>query len=171
MQEIVPNMQLERFKTHDIEVVVDRILVQDKSKDRLRTSMQTALKSGNGMVIVLGENDEVFPYSKHLMDPESGISYEEPSPNTLLFQFSLCACPSCNGLGTLNQVDIEKVIPDYNKTINDGGIAPLGEVRQNNLFDQLRLFAKNHSFTFATPIKDIPEMRSTPYFLEENKTF
>lgn len=171
MQEIVPNMQLERFKTHDIEVVVDRILVQDKSKDRLRTSMQTALKSGNGMVIVLGENDEVFPYSKHLMDPESGISYEEPSPNTFSFNSPYGACPSCNGLGTLNQVDIEKVIPDYNKTINDGGIAPLGEVRQNNLFDQLRLFAKNHGFTFATPIKDIPENALNTILFGGDKTF
>ncbi len=157
LQEIVPNMQLERFKTHDIEVVVDRILIDEKSKDRTRSSMQTALKIGNGMVMVLGENDELFPYSKHLMDPDSGISYEEPSPNTFSFNSPYGACPKCSGLGTTNEVDLEKVIPDYSRNINDGGIAPLGEVRQNNLFDQIRQLAKIHSFSLSSPIKDIPE--------------
>lgn len=157
LQELVPNMQLERFKTHDIEVVIDRILVQEKSKDRLRTSMQTALKSGNGLVMVMDESEQIHPYSKHLMDPESGISYEEPSPNTFSFNSPYGACPACNGLGTLNQIDIDKVIPDDSKSINESGIAPLGEVRQNNLFDQLRQYAKKQGFSFSTPVRDIPE--------------
>lgn len=157
MQEIVPNMQLERFKTHDIEVVIDRIQVLEKSKDRLRTSMQTALKSGSGMVMVLDENEQIFPYSKYLMDPETGISYEEPSPNTFSFNSPYGACTSCNGLGTLNQIDIDRVIPDDSKSINEIGIAPLGEVRQNNIFEQLRQYAKLKGFSFSTPVKDIPE--------------
>lgn len=171
LQEIVPNMQLERFKTHDIEVVVDRILVDDKSKDRMRSSMQIALKTGNGMVLVLGENEEIFPYSKHLMDPDSGISYEEPSPNTFSFNSPYGACPKCNGLGTINEVDLEKVIPDYSKNINDGGIVPLGEVRQNNLFDQIRQLAKTHNFSLATPIRELPEQALKTILYGGDKNF
>lgn len=157
LQEIVPNMQLERFKTHNIEVLVDRIHVLEKSRDRLRSSLQTALKSGNGMVFILDEKENIFPYSKLLMDPDSGISYEEPSPNTFSFNSPYGACPVCNGLGSMNEVDLEKVIPDDNKNINEGGIVPLGESRQNNLFDQLRVFAKQKGFTLSSPIKNIPK--------------
>lgn len=157
LQEIVPNMQLERFKTHDIEVLVDRIHVLEKSRERLRSSLQTALKSGNGMVFILDEKENIFPYSKLLMDPDSGISYEEPSPNTFSFNSPYGACPICNGLGSMNEVDLEKVIPDDSKNINEGGIVPLGESRQNNLFDQLRVFSKQNGFTLSTPIKNIPK--------------
>ena len=157
LKDLEAGMQLDRFKTHDIEVVVDRVSVGEKGKDRLRTSLQTALKMGSGLVMILNEEDQHSVFSKHLMDPETGISYEEPSPNTFSFNSPYGACPKCNGLGTLNEIDLEKVIPDYSININDGGIAPLGEVRQNMLFDQMRVIAKKYKFTLASPVKDIPE--------------
>lgn len=157
MQDLVQGMQLDRFKTHDIEVVVDRVAVGEKAKDRLRTSIQTALKMGNGLVLIANEADDTFIFSKHLMDPDTGISYEEPSPNTFSFNSPYGACPKCNGLGSLNEIDLEKVIPDDSININDGGIAPLGEVRQNLLFDQMRTIAKKYQFTLSTPINKIPK--------------
>ena len=97
------------------------------------------------------------PFSKDLMDPESGVSYEEPSPNTFSFNSPYGACPKCNGLGHINEVDLERVIPDDTKTINDAGIAPFGEVRENSTFTQLRAIAKYYKFSFATPIRRDPE--------------
>ena len=105
------------------------------------------------------ETDEaagVKPFSKFLMDPVSGISYEEPSPNTFSFNSPKGYCPHCKGLGIVAEADIDKIIPDPEKNINDGGIIPLGEPRENSLFQQLRQISKKFNFTFATPIKDIP---------------
>ncbi len=156
--DITTGMQVDRYKTHDIEVVVDRLKVSDDRRERLATSLQTALKMGNGLIMVMeSDSDEVFPYSKHLMDPDTGISYEEPSPNAFSFNSPYGACPTCKGLGQVNKVDMEKVIPDYTKSINDTGIAPFGEVRENMTFKQLRAIAKKYKFTFSTPIKDIPK--------------
>jgi excinuclease ABC subunit A len=156
--ELSPGMQVDRYKVHDIELVVDRLKVSDKRRDRMKTSLQTTLKMGNGLVFIL-ENDteEVQAFSKHLMDPETGLSYEEPSPNAFSFNSPYGACPTCKGLGEINKVDMEKVIPDDSKSINDVGIVPFGEVRQNITFKQLRAIAKKFEFTFATPIKEIPE--------------
>ncbi len=156
--DITPGMQIDRYKTHDIEVVVDRLKIAEDRRDRLNTSLQTALKMGNGLIMMMdSESNEVFPYSKHLMDAETGISYEEPSPNAFSFNSPYGACPTCKGLGLVHKVDMEKVIPDDTKSINDAGIAPFGEVRDNWTFKQLRAIAKKYTFTFATPIKEIPE--------------
>ena len=156
--DIEPGMKIDRYKVHDIEVVIDRIKVSDDKDRRLHTSMQAALKMGNGLIFIMDhETGEVSAFSKHLMDAETGISYEEPSPNAFSFNSPYGACPTCNGLGKINRVDLDKVIPDNNKSINDGGIAPLGEVRSNLTFKQLRAISKKYKFTFATPIKDIPK--------------
>lgn len=156
--DIKPGMQIDRYKVHDIEVVIDRLKITEDRRDRLNTSLQTALKMGNGLVFVMEhEADEVFPYSKHLMDPETGLSYEEPSPNAFSFNSPYGMCPTCKGLGKVNKVDMEKVLPDPEKSINQQGIAPLGEVRDNWTFKQMRAIAKEYGFTFSTPVKDIPE--------------
>jgi len=154
--DISPEMQLDRYKVHDIEVVVDRLTINEANADRLNLSLQAALKMGNGLIFLMHiDGKEIFPYSKHLMDPDSGVSYEEPSPNTFSFNSPYGACPSCKGLGMLNKVDMNKVIPDDTKSINEIGIAPLGEVRDNLTFKQLRAVSKKYNFSFATPVKDI----------------
>ncbi|MCB0547499.1 MAG: excinuclease ABC subunit UvrA [Phaeodactylibacter sp.] len=156
--DITPGMKVDRYKVHDIEVVIDRIKATSDRTNRLNTSLQTALKMGNGLIFIM-DNDtgETRGFSKHLMDPGSGISYEEPSPNSFSFNSPYGACPHCNGLGKVNKVDYEKVIPDDSKSINEVGIVPLGEVRQNMTFKQLRAIAKKYKFTFSTPIREIPE--------------
>ncbi len=158
MLDLVKGLQVERFKTHDIEIVIDRLRIDAKKRDRLASSLSSALKQGNGLVLILDyESGEIRPYSKQLMDPESGISYEEPSPNAFSFNSPYGACPTCSGLGLVNQVDPEKVIPDNGKNINNGGIAPFGEVRDNFTFKQLRTIAKKFGFNFVTPIREIPK--------------
>lgn len=157
MLDLVPKMQVDRYKTHDIEVVVDRITVSPDKEERLRASMQAALKMGKGFIMIMDyDTGELFAYSKYLMDAETGISYEEPSPNAFSFNSPYGACPKCNGLGTITEVDPTLVIPDDTKSINDQGIAPFGEVRDNINFKQLRAIAKHFGFTFSTPIKDLP---------------
>ncbi|NRB61897.1 MAG: excinuclease ABC subunit UvrA [Saprospiraceae bacterium] len=156
--DIEPGMQIDRYKVHDIEVVIDRMKIVDDRNNRLNNSLQAALKMGNGMLMLMDmETKAVQSYSKHLMDPDSGVSYEEPSPNTFSFNSPYGACPKCNGLGTVHRVDMGKVIPDDTKSINEVGIVPLGEVRQNMTFKQLRAIAKKYKFTFSTPVKDIPQ--------------
>ncbi len=156
--DITTGMQLDRYKVHDIEVVIDRLSVETKNKERLAASIQTALRMGNGLLFLMDfKTEKVFPYSKHLMDSETGISYEEPSPNAFSFNSPYGACPKCKGLGNVQAVDMDKVIPDNSKSINDVGIVPFGEVRDNMTFKQLKAIAKKFKFTFSTPIKDIPK--------------
>lgn len=155
--DITPAMQVDRYKVHDIEVVIDRIKVGDDRRERLASSLQTALKMGNGLIMLMdNDTQNINMYSKHLMCPESGLSYEEPSPNAFSFNSPYGACPACKGLGKINKVDMDKVIPDNSKNINDQGIVPFGEVRDNYTFKQLRAIAKKYKFSFKTPIKDIP---------------
>ncbi len=154
IQDIEPGMQLDRYKVHDIEVVVDRLGVSDGREDRILSSVQTALRIGNGVLQVLNmETDELHTLSKHLMDPETGLAYEDPSPNAFSFNSPYGACPTCKGLGEIYDVDINLVIPDKSKSINETGIVPLGEVRDTTLFRQLRTLAKQLGFTFSTPIE------------------
>ena len=158
MLDITANMQVDRYKIHDIEVVVDRIKIDPEKKRRLVESLQAALKLGNGLLLVEDvEAGKTEPYSKHLMCPVSGISYEEPSPNTFSFNSPYGSCPNCKGLGQVHSVDLDKVIPDKNKSINEVGIAPLGEVRDNQMFKQLRSLTRKYKFSFATPVHEIPE--------------
>ncbi len=160
IRDITPNMQLDRYKIHDIEAVIDRLEVAEGRADRLSDSVRTALKMGDGMLMVApldGENAAaISTYSKRLMCPTSGISYEEPSPNTFSFNSPYGMCPHCKGLGEVYEPDLERIIPDDSKSINEVGIAPLGEVRDNLTFKQLRSIAKKYRFSFATPIRDIP---------------
>lgn len=155
--DVVPDMQVDRYKVHDIEVVVDRLTINPDNPGRLFESLASALKIGNGVVMILNmDNQQITTYSKHLFDFDSGISYEEPSPNTFSFNSPYGACPTCNGLGFINQVDMAKVIPDPSKNISEGGFAPLGELRENMAFKQLKVIAKEYKFSLTTPIKDIP---------------
>jgi len=157
VQDLTANMQVDRYKVHDIELVIDRLIVSEERRQRIASSLQTALKMGNGLIFLLDQDSGEFTgLSKHLMDPETGISYEEPSPNSFSFNSPYGACPTCKGLGTLNKVDMNKVIPDPTKSINEIGIAPLGEVRQNQTFQQLRNIAKKYQFSFSTPVGEIP---------------
>lgn len=156
--ELVPDLKLDRYKTHDIELVVDRIKVEENKRDRIASSVETALKMANNFIYIMDhESEEIFPFSKFLMCPDSGISYEEPSPNTFSFNSPYGSCPHCNGLGNINTADIEKIIPDWNKSIKEVGIQPFGEVRDNWTFKQLKAIAKKYKFSFDTPLKDIPE--------------
>lgn len=156
--DLVPGLKLDRYKTHDIELVVDRIIVKEDRRDRLTASLQMALKLGGDFIMIMDvEADEIIPYSKQLMDADSGISYEEPSPNSFSFNSPYGTCPSCKGLGLVHEVDMDKVIPDDSKSINEVGIVPFGEVRENMTFKQLRKIAKKYKFTLSTPVKEIPK--------------
>ncbi|MBT8219200.1 MAG: excinuclease ABC subunit UvrA [Bacteroidia bacterium] len=156
--DIKAGMQVDRYKVHDIEVVVDRFAVKQDKQERIRGSLATALKMGNDSIFVKEhESTTVLPLSKKLVCPETGISYEEPSPNAFSFNSPYGACPHCNGLGKVNQVDIDRVIPDDTKSINEAGIVPFGDVRDNMTFKQLKKIAKQFSFSFNTPIHEIPE--------------
>lgn len=154
--EVKEKMQVDRYKIHDIELVVDRLEVKPAFSDRLKKAIQTALKLGNGLVFLLDyDTGKLSQFSKQLMCPESGISFEEPSPNTFSFNSPYGACPQCKGLGTIYEVDLERVLPDRNLSINMGAIAPLGEVKDNYAFDQLRKIARKYSFSLSEPIKNI----------------
>ncbi len=157
MMDLRPGMQVDRYKVHDIEIVIDRIQVLLAKRDRLASSVQLTMKMGNGLLMVEDEKGHVVPFSQNLMDPEHGISYEDPSPNTFSFNSPYGACAACDGLGKMHQVDLDKVIPDPEKSINDVGIVPLGEVRENMTFQQLRAISKKYGFTFSTPVQKIPK--------------
>ncbi len=157
IEDIAPKMQVDRYKIHDIEAVIDRLEVTEAFEDRLNKSLQQAMEMGNGLLMLQDhETGEVSMFSKLLMDPESGLSYEDPSPNSFSFNSPYGACPTCNGLGSMPTIDMEMVLPDQNLSINTGGIAPLGEVRDNYVFRELRKMVKKHDFTLSMPVKDIP---------------
>jgi len=156
--DLTPGLQLDRYKVHDIEIVIDRIKVDKTKKERLIHSVEIAFKQSSEFIQLLdNDKNEVRTYSKQLMCPESGISYEEPSPNSFSFNSPYGTCKKCKGLGECHDVNIDKVIPDDTKSINEQGIAPFGEVRDTFTFKQLRQIAKKYKFSFATPIKDIPK--------------
>ena len=158
IKDLVPKMQVDRYKVHDIEVVVDRLKVTEARKERMIEALKIGMRLGKGLIFLMdNETKQVYPYSQHLMDADSGISYEEPSPNSFSFNSPYGYCPNCKGLGKVDKVDLEKVIPDYSKSIEEQGIVPFGEVRDNMNFKQLKAIAKKYKFSFSTPIKDIPE--------------
>lgn len=167
--EIQPGMQLDRYKIHDIEVVIDRVVANPLDTKRLAESIATALKMGSGYMTVLTE-DRAFPYSKFLMDPVSGISYDEPQPNSFSFNSPYGACEHCEGLGQVAEVNVNYIIPDKSKSINKGAILPVGELRDNWTFTQLRGVAKHMDFSLADAVNKLSEqqIRAVLYGLKES---
>ncbi|MEL6358433.1 MAG: excinuclease ABC subunit UvrA, partial [Bacteroidota bacterium] len=157
IQALTPKMQVDRYKTHDIEVVIDRILVRAEDKQRLRDSLATAWQQGKGGIMVQDEEGEVHHFSQSLMDAETGLSYDEPAPNTFSFNSPYGACPTCNGLGTLVEVNMEALIPDKKLSISRGGIAPLGPYRNVMIFKKIDSLLKRYQCNISTPIQDLPE--------------
>jgi excinuclease ABC subunit A len=155
--DITAKMQVDRYKIHDIEVVVDRIVADTKDRARIGQSINKSLKEGKGVMMVMEENGKVHHFSKFLMDPESGLSYDEPAPNTFSFNSPYGACPVCNGLGQIEEITEESVIPDKSLSISRGGILPLGEYRDIWIFKKVEAILKRHKLTLSTPIKDIPK--------------
>ena len=143
--ELRPKFQVDRYKIHDIEIVVDRIPVNEAMKTRLADSVQQSLKMGKDLLFVLEEGKEkIVQYSKQLMCIETGLSYETPSPNSFSFNSPYGACPTCKGLGTVYAIDMDLLIPDSSLSVNAGGIAPLGEAREASVFKQAKQFARKH---------------------------
>ena len=155
--DLEPKMQLDRYKTHDIEIVIDRIKVLDSEKFRISQSIKNALSQGKGVIMVLDELDHSHHFSKHLMDPESGIAYDDPAPNTFSFNSPYGACPSCHGLGKIEKITRESVIPDPTLSISRGGIAPLGPYRDIWIFKKIQAILKRNDVDLTTPIDKIPD--------------
>jgi excinuclease ABC subunit A len=154
---IEPKTQVDRYKIHDIEIVIDRITPQEKDRKRLSESVDIAMEHGKGVIMVLDDKEEVHFYSKYLMDPKTGLSYDEPAPNLFSFNSPYGACPVCNGLGETEEVTQESVIPDPELSISRGGIAPLGEYRDIWIFKKIEAILKNYKATLSTPVKNLPE--------------
>ena len=158
IKEIEKGMRLDRYKTHDIEVVIDRLIVNDTSEKRLEETIKTALYTGDNILMVIDVDDENPRYfSRELMCPTSGIAYPNPEPNTFSFNSPKGACSKCNGLGITNEINFEKVIPNHSISIKSGGIIPLGEEKNSWIFKQLQLIADRYHFKLSDPIKSIPE--------------
>ncbi len=174
-EELRKGLQTDRYKIHDIEVVIDKLNIKPSGNlfsddqvlfgenlnsevKRLYDSIKTALKTGKGTLMIYDEDAKKTRHlSQHLMCPTTGISYDEPQPNSFSYNSPYGACPKCNGLGTIPEIDINSVIPEKNKTIRNGGIIPLGEYKDNWIFSQVKAIGKKHGFTLDTKIQDIPE--------------
>ena len=163
MVELSPNMKVDRYKVHDIEVVVDRLRVGEKERRRLAASLQTAMKQGKGMLMVFRESDKkTLHYSRHLMCPSTGLAYADPEPNTFSFNSPYGACPHCNGLGTVSEMDLGKIIPNAGLSIRQGGIAPIASSKNSWIFRQLEAIGLKHGFTLDTPLAELdPEAINT----------
>ncbi|PLX13334.1 MAG: excinuclease ABC subunit UvrA [Marinilabiliales bacterium] len=158
IREIAFGMQLDRYKIHDVEIVVDRIKISDKDDQRMKKTISVAMKHGRGVVMVLDdETGEIRHFSSKLMCPESGLSYDEPEPNTFSFNSPYGACPKCNGLGKISEIDLRKVMPDMSLSIKKGGIKPLGDYKNSWAFNQLETIGLKFNFDLNTPLKDIPK--------------
>ena len=157
VQEIKQGMKVDRYKTHDIEVVIDRIAVKG-ADERLKKTIQTAMKQGEGLIMIMDyDTGEVKHFSKRLMCPTTGISYSDPAPNTFSFNSPKGACPRCKGLGYINEIDMAKVIPDTKKNIHEGGIVPLGKYKNQMIFWQIDAILHKYECDLKTPIADIPD--------------
>lgn len=173
MREIEYGMMLDRYKTHNIEVVIDRIEVNDNAGTRIAKSIQTAFKYGKGLLMVMRHDDESLRYfSRLLMCPSTGLAYEDPEPNSFSFNSPYGACPKCNGLGEIAEVDKNKIIPDPNLSIKKGGLEPVGEYKANNwIFKQLEAIGLRYNFTLDTPLKEISEEALDVILYGTNETF
>lgn len=157
-EKIKHRMQVDRYKTHDIELVIDRLKVEASNEKRLKQSILTALKEGKGQLMLLEEDDKTVRFfSRSLMCPTSGISYDEPAPNLFSFNSPYGACKTCNGLGEVREVDEKKIIPNPKLSIKKGGLAPLGEYKRNWVFKQIELLGEKYDFKLTTPLEDIPK--------------
>ncbi len=161
VQDIKPKMQLDRYKVHDIEIVIDRVVPKSENEDpqgryRLSQSVATAIKQGKGALMVLDQKGETHYFSQNLMDPESGISYDDPAPNAFSFNSPYGWCPTCQGLGVVDDITEDSVIPDKSLSIKKGGIAPMGEYREAWIFKQLESLLKKHKVTLTTPLEKFP---------------
>lgn len=158
IREILPGMRLDRYKMHSVEIVIDKLVVSAKFEDNLKNSLRTAMKQGDGLIMIQDvENDEVRHFSRQLMCPTTGLSYSEPAPHNFSFNSPYGACPKCKGLGLVNQIDMEKIVPKPSLSIYAGGIAPLGKYKNSLFFWQIEAICEKHDVTIKTPIKDIPQ--------------
>ncbi len=159
IRELTYGLQLDRYRTHDIELVIDRLHIDEDARQRLSSSMQTAMQHGKGSLMVLDDQtNAVRHFSRNLMCPDTGISYEEPEPNTFSFNSPYGACPRCNGLGTIMEADLNKIIPDPARSIRSGGITPLGAFKNSWIFYQLEAIGEKYGFNLDTPVSDIPDV-------------
>ena len=157
IKDLTAKMQVDRYKIHDIELVIDRLAATEAMQLRLSQSIQKSIQLGKGQTIIhLQDTNNVYAYSNTLMCAETGISYEEPSPNTFSF-IVLWACPTCKGLGTVYTIDLQAVIPDPEKTVAEGGIVPLGEERDAWIYKQVAQLVKKHKINLKKPIREIPQ--------------
>ncbi len=158
VREALPGMKLDRYKNHDIEVVIDKLVVADKDDTRLKNSVATAMRQGDGLLMILdAQDDTVRHYSKRLMCPVTGLSYREPAPHNFSFNSPQGACPKCKGLGVVNQIDIDKVVPDRELSISDGAIAPLGKYKNSMIFWQIAALLEKYEATLKTPVRELPD--------------
>ena len=158
IHELVEGMKTDRYKNHNIEVVIDKMAVSDRDMQRLRNTVETAMRQGEGLVMILDKDtEEVKFFSRRLMCPTTGIAYKDPAPNIFSFNSPEGACPKCKGLGYINEIDIEKVIPDNSRSIFDGGITPLGKYKNQLIFWQISAILEKYGCDIKTPIRDIPE--------------
>jgi len=158
VREALPGMKLDRYKNHDVEVVVDKLVPSDKDDARLKSSVATAMKQGDGLLMVLdAEKDELRHYSKRLMCPVTGLSYREPAPHNFSFNSPQGACPKCKGLGVVSLIDIDKIIPDRSLSIAEGAIVPLGKYKNSMIFWQIAALLERYEATLKTPVGNLPE--------------
>ncbi len=157
VMEITAKLQLDRFKIHDIEVVIDRIVPDGKDRHRIAQSINTAMKEGKGVIMIMEENGRVHHFSRFLMDPKTGLSYDELAPNNFSFNSPYGACPTCTGLGAIEEITEDSIMPDKKLSISRGGILPLGEYRDIWIFKKVEAILKKYKLTLTTPIKDIPK--------------
>ena len=158
LREIMHGMKLDRYKNHSVELVVDKLIVSDKDQKRLQDSVRTAMKQGNGLILILdAESNQIRHYSRTLMDPVTGLSYSDPAPHNFSFNSPQGACPECKGLGFVNIIDREKIMPDQTKSIYEGGIIPLGKYKNSLIFWQIEAICDKYGVTLKTPLKEIPE--------------
>ena len=156
--EITSGMKLDRYKNHNIEVVIDKLPVREKDAERLRKSVETAMRQGDGLLMIMDKDSgKTKYYSKRLMCPTSGIAYSDPAPNKFSFNSPEGACPRCKGLGIVNEIDLDKIIPDNSLSIHEGAIAPLGKYKNQMIFWQIGAILDEYECTLKTPVKDIPE--------------
>lgn len=158
MREIIHGMKLDRYKMHNVEVVIDKLIVSGSDERRLKESLQVAMKQGDGLILVLdADSGEARHYSKRLMDPVTGLSYSEPAPHNFSFNSPQGACPKCKGLGQVNLLDMEKIVPDPSVSIYNGGIVALGKYKNTLIFWQIEAICQKYGLTLKTPIQEIPE--------------